>query len=868
MWRGSRCQTLEKPVLQVKQAVIILRKLFGSNLALIILLALLVLAGTLWPFDPIARLESRHYDFWSGHFSDPGDVPVAIVAIDDKSLEQIGDWPWPRTLMAKMIRHLSAAGADSLGICPLYSHPAINPGLQAIEALRAQIAEPSWRGGKKTTQRVDQLLTETARNLDQDAHLISAVRSAKNAVLPLKFSAQPSSQEDTGEPSGLLIINSIKAPETRAASPPPLTEIGSIFNRQFTGLNTVTDVREPFGELARKAGALGHLNLYPDPDGIVRAVPLLIQYQGRLCPALSLQVAIKHLRGRIKDITLELGDAGSNRLGFKQLRLPTDDDYRMLLNFRPEWTAARTYSFVDVLNETVAPDTFRDKIVFIGVTARGETPFYQTAAAGDVGIVEISANLLAAILAPRQLARPYWAWLLEIGSLLYFGFFLVFVIPRVNLRVGALILGIFLVTWYAAVAGLLVAYGFRIHVWGPIILTICGFGLIGLRSFAFEKQADQQELNKTLGLSFQGQGMLDMAYEKYMQCSIRDASVKNLMYNLALDFERKRMFNKALAIYQHLATAGRFKDVGKRIKKLKHVGEPLSFASGSGRSDPTLLIDDSQAKPTFGRYEILKELGRGAMGTVYLGRDPTINREVAIKTMEYAEIEERELPDVKARFFREAEAAGKLSHPNIVSIYDAGEEHDMAYIAMELLIGEDLTQHCHGPDLLPIPRTLEIVAAVAEALDYAHLQGVVHRDIKPANIMLLEDGQVKVTDFGIARVIASSQTRTGIILGTPSYMSPEQVAGKKVDGRSDLFSLGIVLYELLAGAKPFKGDSITAIMYSITHNAPTPLGETAPHAPECCVQLVDKLLTKGLTRRFATAARASTAITACLTEFK
>lgn len=445
--------------------------------------------------------------------------------------------------------------------------------------------------------------------------------------------------------------------------PQTLNGIGSAINQRRAGADTIVDVREPFNALARKAGALGHLNLSADPDGILRRAPLLLYYQGRLCPALALQMAIKHLNGRIKDITLDLGDSGSNRLRFKQLRLPTDRGHRLLLNFRPEWTAARTYSFVDVLNETVAPDTFRDKMVFIGVTARGETPVYRTATAGDAGIVEISANLLAAILAPNHLARPYWAWLLEIGILLYFGLFLVFVIPRVNLKVGALILGIFLVTWYAAVAGLLVAYGFWINAFGPILLAVCGYGLIGLRSFAFKKQADQQELNKTLGLSFQGQGMLDMAYEKYMQCSIRDTSVKDLMYTLALDFERKRMFNKALAIYQHLASAGRFKDVGKRIKKLQHVGEPLTLAGASGRSDPTLLIDDSQAKPTFGRYEILKELGRGAMGTVYLGRDPTINREVAIKTMEYAEIEAHDLPDVKARFFREAEAAGKLSIP-------------------------------------------------------------------------------------------------------------------------------------------------------------------------------------------------------------
>jgi serine/threonine-protein kinase len=857
-----------KPVLQVKKALIILRKLFGTNLVLIGLLALLVLAGMLWPPDPLARLENRHYDFWSGRFSDPGDLPIAIVAIDDKSLRQIGDWPWPRTKVAEMIRLLSKSRADSLGLCLLYSHEALSPGLQEVEAIREQMADPTWRGGKKTTQRVDQLLADAGRRLDQDAHLIGAVRAAKNAVLPYKFSSRPLSENGPQEPSGLLIVNSIKVPQGHDRPPAPLTEIGSALNQRHTGVGLAIDVRETFNRLARKAGALGHLNLHMDPDGLVRSVPLLINYQDRLCPAMSLQLALKHLRGRIKDITLDPADFGINGLRFKGLQLPTDRDYRMLLKYDPQWTATRTYSFVDVLNETVAADTFRDKIILLGVTASEETPFYRTALAGDATAVEISANLLAGILAPRHLARPFWAWMLEIGILLYFGLFLAFVIPRVNLKVGASILGIFLVTWYGAASGLLAAYGFRINVWGPVLLTVCGYGLIGLRSLVFKTQADQQEVNKTLGLSFQGQGMLDMAYEKFMQCSVRDASVKNLLYNLALDFERKRMFNKALAIYQHIATAGRFMDIAKRIKKLQHVGQPLTIAGGAGRSDSTMLIDDTQTKPTFGRYEILKELGRGAMGTVYLGRDPTINREVAIKTMEYAEVEEHDLPDVKARFFREAEAAGKLSHPNIVSIYDAGEEHDMAYIAMELLNGEDLIQYCHGPDLLPLPRVLEIAAAVADALDYAHRQGVVHRDIKPANIMLLEGGQVKVTDFGIARVVASSQTKTGIILGTPSYMSPEQVAGKKVDGRSDLFSLGIVLYELLAGTKPFKGDSITTIMYAITHNAPTPLTETAPRAPACCVELVDKLLTKGLTRRFGTAEKVSTAIAACLEDLR
>ncbi|MCX5788991.1 MAG: serine/threonine-protein kinase [Elusimicrobia bacterium] len=206
-------------------------------------------------------------------------------------------------------------------------------------------------------------------------------------------------------------------------------------------------------------------------------------------------------------------------------------------------------------------------------------------------------------------------------------------------------------------------------------------------------------------------------------------------------------------------------------------------------------------KRTLGRYVIEKELGRGGMGVVYLGRDPRVNRFVAIKTIELEGGEDAAaVKEGRERFFREAESAGTLNHPNIVRIYDAGEEKGVAYIAMELLEGEDLLRFARKGALLPPPVAMEYVALVADALDYAHQQGIVHRDIKPANIMRLRDGTVRVADFGIAHVTTASKTGSGKVIGTPSYMSPEQVAGRKVDGRSDLFSLGIALFELLTEA--------------------------------------------------------------------
>ena len=204
-----------------------------------------------------------------------------------------------------------------------------------------------------------------------------------------------------------------------------------------------------------------------------------------------------------------------------------------------------------------------------------------------------------------------------------------------------------------------------------------------------------------------------------------------------------------------------------------------------------------------------------------------------------------ELVDARERFFREAETAGRLQHQNIVTIFDAGEEHDLAYIAMEFLKGKDLLDYCKDGNLLPVPRVLSIVARVAEALAYAHRQNVVHRDIKPANIMYEPDSDtVKVTDFGIARITDSSKTKTGLVLGTPSFMSPEQLAGKKVDGRSDLYSLGVMLFQMLTGVLPFRGESMAELMYKIANEEAPDLRIMRSELPQSLADLVALALSK------------------------
>jgi serine/threonine-protein kinase len=240
------------------------------------------------------------------------------------------------------------------------------------------------------------------------------------------------------------------------------------------------------------------------------------------------------------------------------------------------------------------------------------------------------------------------------------------------------------------------------------------------------------------------------------------------------------------------------------------------------------------------------------MGVVYGGKDPKIGRVVAIKTMALSdEFEAEELKEAKERFFREAETAGRLNHPNIVTIFDAGEEHDLCYIAMEFLKGKDLTGFTKQPNLLPPAKVLSIVERVADALGYAHSMGIVHRDIKPANIMYEPDSDVvKVTDFGIARITDSSRTKTGMVLGTPSYMSPEQLAGKRIDGRSDLFSLGVTLYQMLSGKLPFEGESMTQLMFAIANTAHPPIRQYNAALPPWVDALIDRALAKDFEKRY------------------
>ncbi|OGT17745.1 MAG: serine/threonine protein kinase [Gallionellales bacterium RIFOXYD12_FULL_53_10] len=264
-----------------------------------------------------------------------------------------------------------------------------------------------------------------------------------------------------------------------------------------------------------------------------------------------------------------------------------------------------------------------------------------------------------------------------------------------------------------------------------------------------------------------------------------------------------------------------------------------------------------------GRYEVISELGQGAMGVVYRARDPLIDRIVAIKTINLG-LAQEEKDEYEGRFYQEARAAGRLNHPNIVTIYDVGKSGDIAYIAMEFLEGCELRDLMRDNGMLPVDQVLDIVAQVAAGLAYAHEHEIVHRDIKPSNIMVIRDGHVKITDFGIARMASSAvRTQTGMVLGSPQYMSPEQVLGKTLDQRSDIFSLGVMLYEMLTGESPFMGDNVNAIMFQTLNTVPVAPGKLNPRVPDMLNFIVAKALAKELDDRYQNAKDFATDLRAC-----
>ena len=377
-----------------------IKRVLGKPLIQSVLLAALVLAGMLWHTPPLVLLENIHFDYWADRFRAPDSSPIAIVAIDEDSVRRTGDWPWPRHRVAELVQRLSAAGADALGICLLFTQPELNPGRSEIEALKAELTEQEFKGGRKTTSILTRLLDRSEQRLNHDDQLISAIRRARNTVLPFLFSFDMDEGGAEEKPPGLLIINSLKPPAKSDQERPALMAEAASFHKKV-GTSAASGVRSTFAELAGKAGALGHINLRTDPDGTVRRLPLFIDYGGRLYPSLALQLALKSRGISVRELTIRHDVYGRPQIEAGFMRLPTDENYHIMLNVDPEWTAERTFSVADVMDDGLdTANLFKDKIVLVGLTDPYLAPTFRIGGHDGFSMVEITANALARILSP------------------------------------------------------------------------------------------------------------------------------------------------------------------------------------------------------------------------------------------------------------------------------------------------------------------------------------------------------------------------------------------------------------------------------------------------------------------------------------
>jgi serine/threonine-protein kinase len=808
--------------------------------------------------DLIQSLERKAYDLGVKASNRVPSDKIVIIAIDDESIANLGRWPWPREIQAQLLDILAKGHAKVIGHTVLFSEPQVDSGLNYVNKISEFLTNSSLKQSNPVEwEQLNAILQEATLHLDNDMKLAESMVKANSVLLGMLF--------EPGEPQG--------KPDHPL---PDYVSKNALVNVKASGIGAMplltNGIQMPIPILGGQSVGLGHLNFTPDVDGGIRTEPLVLNYFGQNYPSLSLMLAAKSLNLEPKDIQINSGQ--SVQIG--NSIITTDPMLRMHTYFysdRNGKSAFQVDSFYDVLTGKIPAEKYRDKIVLIGATAAGVGVQQVTPISAGMPAVLTLAHSVSSILKQDYFVVPAWAFWAEKAIFLLLSLYLIVVLPRLSAGIGALVTSLLFVVLLLSHFALMITQALWLQLMLPVALLMVGHLLLTTKRYLvtekgkIKSDADSAESNRMLGLAFQGQGQLDMAFDKFRKVPMDDGLME-VLYNLGLDFERKRQFNKAESVFRYMSDYNsKFRDLAQRLNQAKTMSETVMLGGASGRSNASTMVLNKAgvSKPMLGRYEIEKELGKGAMGVVYLGKDPKISRVVAIKTMNLSqEFDADELEDVKARFFREAETAGRLNHPNIVTMYDAGEEHDLAYIAMEFLKGKDLVPHSKPDNLLPLPRVLGIVARVADALAYAHTLNVVHRDIKPANIMYdLESDTVKVTDFGIARITDSSKTKTGMVLGTPSFMSPEQLAGTRIDGQSDLFSLGASLYQLVCGKLPFEGDSMAQLMFRIANEPHTNILSVRGDVPPCVVAIINKALAKKKEERYQTGQEMAEAIRQC-----
>lgn len=733
---------------------------------------------------------------------------VVVVAIDDTALKQYGPWPWPRSYLAKLVDVLGDDKAAVISITEDLSAPQNAAALDYINQLQPLAATAN-------DATVTAKLTEAQAALDTDGALMASMVRSGRVLLAARgtYLDSASARPDSGgSPSFALPIDVPAAPAVVLDAPLP-----------------------KFTNAARGVG-------YLDQDAGSVVTPLLVQYSGHVVPTLALLTA-----AREQDIEpSRLGVQGWGGITLGEVSIRTDRGTRVLTQESAQ--AIPRYGFSEVVSGAIPAEKLAGKTVLIGRAAPGQDAPVLSAAA-----------LVSGLLNGDLVSTPFWAWGVRALLTLAMGLYLMLLLPRLGPVISIAATSVLALALLIGEYMPLLSQGLWLPLMLPFLVLVLGHIVLDGFSFIRERsgvsRGAMSELNREYALALQALNRFDLCFQRFKLCLPSRLLCDNLMA-LGQEHERGRRYSQALEVYAFVQkVAPAYEGLNERLERLRQLeSTPAMTRTGSAATLSRALSSGGLQKPMLGRYELVQELGRGAMGVVYLGKDAKIGRQVAIKTLALSdEFDGEALKDVHDRFFREAETAGRLNHANIVTIYDVGEDQGLAYIAMDYLQGDSLATFIDSKNLLPMGEALAVAIKVAEGLDYAHKHHVVHRDIKPANIMYDRGtGRVKITDFGIAALTDMSKTKTGTILGSPLYMSPEQVQGHKLDGRSDLYSLGVTVYQLLRGELPFEAPSLTGLMFKIANEPHPDVTFLRPDIPPTVKVVMDKALQKDPDARFQT----------------
>jgi serine/threonine-protein kinase len=823
-------------------------RLVGPLVLLILLVALGWAAG-----DRMQRLEFTIFDQVQQRV--PAKASEQILLVDTG---RAADTLWSDTRLPVAIAKLSAAGAAA--IVPSQPPPAGNqmPDLEQLTALLALEKKQASRSGQSAgptdLDGLSRRLAGFREQFEAQAEIHRALEQAGNAVIALAPTNPRSLDRNIAVPCQRLALSN------DAGSDPLLS--GVYPAREMLALPS---------SLCASAAAAGYAGFRPNLDGAVRENWLVVRAGDQVVPTLALAA----VTAALPDRNLSIEGPGQLRLGEHQLS--TGGGFAVLNRYYQKAGpkgAFETISIEELLAADFDSARAENRLVLLGPLAAD--PSYRTSLSANYPGMLLLATSMSNLLQADYAVRPGWLQWSELALLIALAATFVILVPGMTLNAAALA-ALFLATILLVTeVYLLLAHGIWARLGMAAVFSSLGIAAIHslryIRAGAPILIATPQPAMGALS----NEDELDLAFSVLRQQAPND-DTKEQLYSIAVTHGRRREFAKAERVLRYLASLDPdYRGVQEKLKKLsgskrareqaKNANSDAVENSDAPKSSVRRKLGDQR---TLGRYEVDKVIGRGAMATVYLGRDPKINRQVAIKTIALAdEFSDDDLQAAKEQFMREAESAGRLNHANIISIYDVGEDNDVAYLAMEYFEGKSLHHFAQPGSLLPPQWVLELGARAAEALHYAHSQNVVHRDIKPANIMYnANNDELKLTDFGIARLTDTSRTKTGIILGTPSYMSPEQLAGNPVTGQSDLYSLGITLYHLMTGAPPFRADSIPKLMDKIVNERHVLMTTQREDLPACVDDIFDTALAKDPGDRFANGRAMALALRDCCSSF-